>query len=160
MLWFWNYFGKCFESGSLNLNFFFGLMSSKGGILGSTSVVAVGWGSSHFDGVIPLDVSASLVFSALVCFLPRFFTNLWAVLIPHWIWTNFSLLFAVAFALLLVAVVAVWITLGNVVRVYPETVQGLTFYCSNIYLYITKILTCVTSVKSLLSSPKLVTSMK
>ena len=33
-------------------------------------------------------------------------------------------------------------------RVYPETVQGLTFYRSEIY--ITKILACVTSVKFLL----------
>ena len=39
--------------------------------------------------------------------------------------------------LLVVAVVAVTakIVLGNVVRVYPETVQGFTFYCSNIYIY-------------------------
>ena len=45
-----------------------------------------------------------------------------------------GLLFAViAFAFtLVVAVVAVvvQIALGNVVRVYPEIVQGLTFYCS------------------------------
>ena len=41
-------------------------------------------------------------------------------------------------------------------RVYPEIVQGLMFYRSKIY--ITKILACVTSVESLLWSPKLVTS--
>ena len=72
MFFFKNYLGKCFESESLNLNFFLGLMSSNGGISGSTSVVAVcsGWGSSCSDMVFPLDVSASLVFSALVCFLP------------------------------------------------------------------------------------------
>ena len=50
------------------------------------------------------------------------------------------------------------IMLGNVVRVYPGTVQGLTFYLSEIY--ITKILACLTSAKSLLWSPRLVTSMK
>ena len=64
------------------------------------------------------------------------------------------------FAFTLVAGVAVQIMLGNVVTVYPETVQGLTFYCSNIYIYITKILACVTSAKSLLWNPRLVTSMK
>ena len=50
-------------------------MSSKGGILGSTSVVAVCWGSSCSDVVIPLGVSASLVFSALVCFLPGLYSH-------------------------------------------------------------------------------------
>ena len=60
-----------------------------------------------------------------------------------------GLFFAVvAFAFTLIVAVAVRIVLGNVVRVYPETVQGLTFYRSKIY--ITKILACVTSVKSLL----------
>ena len=68
------------------------------------------------------------------------------------------LLSVVAFAFTLVAVVTVQIALGNVVRVYPETIQGLTFYRSKIY--ITKILACVTSAKSLLWSPRLVTSMK
>ena len=34
----------------------------------------------------------------------------------------------------LVVVVAVWLALGNIVRVYPETVQGLTFYHSKIYI--------------------------
>ena len=71
------------------------------------------------------------------------------------------LLSVVAFAFTLVAVVVVvmaQIALGNVVRVYPETVQGLTFYRSRIY--ITKTLACVTSAKSLLWSPRLVTSMK
>ena len=62
------------------------------------------------------------------------------------------------FCLTLVAAVMAQIVLGNVVRVYPETVQGLTFYRSKIY--ITKILACVTSAKSLLWSPRLVTSMK
>ena len=50
------------------------------------------------------------------------------------------------------------VALENVVRVYPETIQGLTFYRSKIY--ITKILACVASAKSLLWSPRLVTSMK
>ena len=67
------------------------------------------------------------------------------------------LLSVVAFAFTLVAVVMVQIALGNVVRVYPETIQGLPFYRSKIY--ITKILACVTSAKSLLWSPRLVTSM-
>ena len=73
---------------------------------------------------------------------------------------GYGLLFGlvVAFAFTLVAVVTAQIMLGNVVRVYPETVQGLTFYHSKIY--ITKILASVTSVKSLLWSPRLVTSMK
>ena len=62
------------------------------------------------------------------------------------------------FAFTLVVVVAVPITLGNVVRVYPETVQGLTFYHSEIY--ITKILACDTGEKSLLWNPRLVTSME
>ena len=69
----------------------------------------------------------------------------------------FGLLFAVvAFAFTFVVAVVAQIALGNVVRVYPETVQGLTFYHSKIY--ITKILPCVTSVESLLLSPQLVTS--
>ena len=68
------------------------------------------------------------------------------------------LLSVVAFAFTLVVVVTAQIALGNVVRVYPETVQGLTFYRSRIY--ITKTLACVTSAKSLLWSPRLVTSMK
>ena len=69
----------------------------------------------------------------------------------------FGLLFAVvAFAFTFVAAIAVQIALGNVVRVYPETVQGLKFYHSKIY--ITKILACDTSVESLLWSPQLVTS--
>ena len=68
------------------------------------------------------------------------------------------LLSVVAFAFTLVVVVMAQIELGNVVRVYPETVQGLMFYSSKIY--ITKILACVTSAKSLLWSPRLVTSVK
>ena len=72
----------------------------------------------------------------------------------------FGLLFAVvAFAFTYVAVVAAvvaLITLGNVVRVYPEAIQGLTFYHTKIY--ITTILACVTSIESLLWSPQLVTS--
>ena len=63
----------------------------------------------------------------------------------------FGLLFAVvAFAFTFVAAVAARIALGNVVRVYPETIQGLTFYCSKIY--ITKILACVTSVVFIVES--------
>ena len=54
----------------------------------------------------------------------------------------------VAFAFTLVAAVVVQITLENVVRVYPGTVQGLTFYLSEIYIYITKYL-LVLQVKSL-----------
>ena len=48
-----SYFGKCFETGSLNMNFFFDLMSSKGGISGSTSVSAIGccFFVSYVDGV-------------------------------------------------------------------------------------------------------------
>ena len=44
-----------------------------------------------------------------------------------------SIVVAVAFTL--VTVVTVQITLGNVVRVYPGTVQGLTFYLSEICIY-------------------------
>ena len=40
----------------------------------------------------------------------------------------------VAFAFTLVAAAAAQITLGNVVRVYPGTVQGLTFYLGE-YIY-------------------------
>ena len=40
----------------------------------------------------------------------------------------------VAFASTLVVAVAARITLGNVVRVYPGTVQGLTFYPGEIYI--------------------------
>ena len=52
-------------------------MSSNGGISGSMSVVAVGsgWGSSCPDMVFSLDVSASLVFSTLVCFLPGLYSH-------------------------------------------------------------------------------------
>ena len=49
------------ESGSLNLNFFFGLMSSSGDILGSTSVAAVGWGSSCPGVVEGVDDEADVV---------------------------------------------------------------------------------------------------
>ena len=76
------------ESGSLNLNFFFGLMSSNGSISGSTSVAAVGWGSfcsgvvkgidDETDGVDGVaDVvdgvtfaASHAAFSALVSFCP------------------------------------------------------------------------------------------
>ena len=60
-----------------------------------------------------------------------------AVSISCWLWTTLyghllSIVVAVAFTL--VVVVMVQITLGNVVRVYPGTVQGLTFYLSKIYI--------------------------
>ena len=57
--------------------------------------------------------------------------------IPCWLWTALCghlLSIVVAFAFTLVAVVAVQITLGNVVRVYPGTIQGLTFYLSKMYI--------------------------
>ena len=85
-----SYFGKCFdqgiESGALNLNFFFGVISSSGGISGSIS--AVGWGSSCpgvvegvddvadvVDGVADVVdgvtfVASHAAFSALVSFCP------------------------------------------------------------------------------------------
>ena len=43
-------------------------------------------------------------------------------------------LFVVAFAFTVDAAVTAQITLGNVARVYPETVQGLMFYCAK-YIY-------------------------
>ena len=56
------------------MNFFFGLISSNGGILGSTSVVAVGWdgcGSSVcFSVGVSFLVGDVLSFSDLVGFLP------------------------------------------------------------------------------------------
>ena len=63
----------------------------------------------------------------------------WAVPFPCWLRTalcGISLLsIVVAFAFALDAVVVAWITLGNVMRVYPGTIQGLTFY-RTIYIYI------------------------
>ena len=51
---------------------------------------------------------------------------------PHFMVILLSIV--VAFAFTLVVAVVVQITLGNVVRVYPGTVQGLTFYLSKIYI--------------------------
>ena len=54
-------FGKCFdrevEPGSLNLNFFFGWMSSSGGILESTSVAAGCWDGCSSSACISADLS-------------------------------------------------------------------------------------------------------
>ena len=69
---------ESFESQSLNLNFFFGLMSSNGGILGSTSVV-VGWdgcGSSVcFSVDVPFLVGDVLSLSDLAGFLPGSYSH-------------------------------------------------------------------------------------
>ena len=71
-----------------------------------------------------------------------------AVPISCWLWTalcGYLLSIVVASAFTLVAAVVAQITLGNVVRVYLGTVQGLMFYHGKIY--ITKILASVTSAK-------------
>ena len=58
-----SYFGKCFdwgiESGALNLNLFFGVTSSSGGISGS--ILEVGWGSSCPGVVEGVDAVADMV---------------------------------------------------------------------------------------------------
>ena len=76
------------------------------------------------------------------------------VLGPHYYFSNMDLggvIFVCCFSCGCCGLVA----LGNTCVGYTETIQGLTFYCSK-YNYNTCF--CVTSIKSLLQSPKLITS--